>query len=211
LRHFICLSLLAAGAASAGEVALIGVIGDKAAVLAVDGGEPKTVKVGQTWNGIKVLAVEKAQASVEIEGKQRLLPLGQHYRGAPPPGSGREMVVLAADPRGHFFAEGRINGVAMRFIIDTGASTVVLSAEQAARAGIDWSRGRSAMMQTASGPTIGHLVRLDRFTVGAIELTNVEGVVLEQGPGAIGLLGMSFLNRVEMKRDGDTMTLTRRF
>ncbi len=45
--------------ARAGEVALIGVIGDKAAVLAVDGGDPKTVKVGQNWNGVTVVAVEK--------------------------------------------------------------------------------------------------------------------------------------------------------
>jgi aspartyl protease family protein len=54
-------------------------------------------------------------------------------------------------------------------------------------------------------------VRLDSLRVGAIELANVEGVVLEQGPGSVGLLGMSFLNRVEMKRDGQVMTLIRRF
>jgi len=52
---------------------------------------------------------------------------------------------------------------------------------------------------------------LDKVKVGGIELTNVEGVVLEEGLGAVGLLGMSFLNRVEMQRDGQTMTLIRRF
>jgi len=46
--------------------------------------------------------------------------------------------------------------------------------------------------------------------VGGIELYDVDGVVLEQGMG-VGLLGMTFLNRVDMRRDGDTMTLIRRF
>src|SRR5438445_10697014 len=74
--------LLACMPARAGEVALIGVIGDKAAVLAVDGGDPKTVKVGHNWNGVTVVAVEKERASVEIDGKRRVLVLGQNYRGA---------------------------------------------------------------------------------------------------------------------------------
>ena len=53
-------------------------------------------------------------------------------------------------------------------------------------------------------------MRFDNVKLGAIELTGVEGVVIEQGLD-IALLGMSFLNRVEMKRDGQTMVLTRRF
>jgi len=73
---------LACTPARAGEVALIGVIGDKAAVLALDGGDPKTVKVGQNWNGVTVVAVEKERATVEIDGKRRVLVLGQHYRAA---------------------------------------------------------------------------------------------------------------------------------
>jgi aspartyl protease family protein len=67
------------------------------------------------------------------------------------------------------------------------------------------------MLQTANGATAGYLVKLDKVKVGAIELTNVEGTVLEEGLGTVGLLGMSFLNRVEMQRDGQTMTLIRRF
>src|SRR5437764_13920945 len=104
MRHFICLSLLlACAAASAANVALIGVIGDKAAVLALDGGEPKTVKVGQSWRGITVLAVEHDRATVEIDGQKRVLERGQHYRGSEPAAS-RASVTLAADARGHFFA-----------------------------------------------------------------------------------------------------------
>jgi len=198
-----------AGAALA-DVALIGVIGDKAAVLAVGGGDPKAVKVGQNWNGVTVVAVEKERATVEIDGKRRVLVLGQHYRSAAAT-SDRQSATLAADTRGHFFAEASVNDVPMRFVVDTGASVVVLSAADASRLGVDWRKGQRRMLQTANGATAGYLVKLDKVKVGGIELTNVEGIVLEQGLGAVGLLGMSFLNRVEMQRDGQTMTLIRRF
>jgi aspartyl protease family protein len=194
----------------AAEVALIGVIGDKAAVLAVDGGDPKTVKLGQSWNGVTLVAVEKERATVEVDGKRRVLVLGQHYRSVAVT-SDRQSATLAADPRGHFFAEASVNDVPMRFVVDTGASVVVLSAAEASRLGVDWRRGPRRMIETANGTTAGYLVKLDRVKVGGIELTNVDGVVLEQGLGAVGLLGMSFLNRVEMQRDGQTMTLIRRF
>src|SRR5437868_3723095 len=124
-RHFILLFALACAfvcaRAAAADVALIGVIGDKAAVLAIDGGEPKTVKVGQSWSGVSVVSVEKNQATVEIDGARRVLVLGQHYRGAAAPSS-RAMATLAADPRGHFFTETAINGVSIRMVVDTGAS-----------------------------------------------------------------------------------------
>ena len=214
MRHFICLSLLlacaaAALAATAAEVALIGVIGDKAAVLALDGGEPKTVKVGQSWRGITVLTVEHDRATVEIDGRKRVLERGQHYRGSPVTAS-RESATLAADTRGHFFAEAAINDLPVRSVVDTGASVVVLSTADAERLGLNWRKGVRRTMQTANGPTGGYLVKLAKVKVGSIELHEVDGVVVEQGPG-VALLDMSFLNRLEMKRDGDTMTLIRRF
>ena len=212
MRHFICLSLLASAAAlaAADDVALIGVIGDKAAVLAIAGGEPKTVKVGQTWSGVTVITVTHERATVEIEGKRRELSLGQHYRAGGQVATTRESVTLAADARGHFFADAVVNGIPMRFDIDTGATAVSLSAADASRLGIDWHNGARRTMQTANGATTGYLVKLDKVRVGSIELHDVDGVVLEQGMG-VGLLGMTFLNRVDMRRDGDTMTLIRRF
>src|SRR3977135_2878600 len=113
MRYFISLCLFlvwAMGFAGArAEVALIGTIGDKAAVIAIDGGDPKTVRVGQTWSGVTVIAVGKDRATVEIDGKKRELAQGQHYRQA---GAGaasdRQSVTLAADSTGHFISEGSI-------------------------------------------------------------------------------------------------------
>jgi aspartyl protease family protein len=66
-------------------------------------------------------------------------------------------------------------------------------------------------MQTANGATTGYHVKLQSVRIGGIELQNVDGVVVEQGLGSFGLLGMSFLNRLEMRRDGEKMELIRRF
>ena len=210
MRHFIWVLLLAfCGSAHAQQVALIGVIGGKAAILALDGGDPKTVKAGQSWRGITVVSVGHDNATVEIDGQKRVLSLGQHYRGALP-ASTRESATLAADPRGHFFTDATINDVTVRSVVDTGATVVVLSVADADRMGLAWRGGEKGTMQTANGSTSAYRVKLATVKVGPIELHEIDGVVVQQGPG-VALLGMSFLNRLEMKRDGDTMTLTRRF
>jgi aspartyl protease family protein len=210
MPHFIALLLvLFSAAAGAAEVALIGVLGERAAVLAVDGGEPKAVRVGQKWSGVTVISVERGQATVEIDGRQRVLTIGQHYRAAAP-ASGRQSVTLAADPRGHFFSDGAINGNPVRFLVDTGATTVALPASDALRLGIDYRKGQVGYSNTANGVVQIYRVMLDSVRLGSIELTGVEAAVIEHGL-SVALLGMSFLNRVEMQRDGHTMVLTRRF
>jgi aspartyl protease family protein len=212
MPNFMALLLFVACAlpARAADVSLVGVIGDKAAVIAIDGGEPKTIKLGQTWNGVTVVTVEKTRATIRFEGRERVLQLGQHYRGAAAADS-RQSATLAVDPRGHFFADAMVNDQGLRLMVDTGASVIVLSAADAARTGVDWSKARSATIQTVNGPTSGYFVKLEKVRVGGIELRNIDGIVVEQGLGQFGLLGMSFLNRLEMRRDGDKMELIRRF
>ncbi|HEX6157525.1 MAG TPA: TIGR02281 family clan AA aspartic protease [Burkholderiales bacterium] len=211
LRHFIALFvLLACGVAQAAELALIGIIGDTAAVIAIDGGEPRTIRAGQTRHGVTVHSVERERATIEFEGKKRVLALGQHYRSGAAPAVGRSMVTLAADSSGHFIAEGLVNGSSVRFVVDTGATGVVLPAADARRLGIDYRKGERGQSKTAGGVVPVFRITLNRVRVGDIELSNVEGVVIEQGLD-IALLGMSFLNRVDMKHDGRTMTLMRRF
>lgn len=98
----------------------------------------------------------------------------------------------------------------MRFLVDTGATAIALPAADAKRLGIDYQKGRRGMTQAAAGPTPIFILRLDTVRVGGIELRAVDAFVLEEGLN-VALLGMTFLNRVEMKRDGATMTLTRRY
>ena len=211
LRHFIALFvLLACGTAKAADIALIGIIGDAAAVIAIDGGEPRTIRAGQTRHGVTVHSVERERATIEFEGKKRVLALGQHYRSTVAAADERNMVTLAADARGHFLSQGLVNGGAVHFVVDTGATVVVLPAADAARLGIDYRNGQRGQSKTAGVIVPVFRITLDRVKVGAIELNSVEGVVIEQGLD-IALLGMSFLSRVDMKHDGQTMTLIRRF
>jgi aspartyl protease family protein len=197
-------SLPAAGA----DVSLIGTFESKAAILSIDSGAPKTVKVGQSFGGVTLIAVEKDRATVEMDGKRRVLVRGQTYSSGP--GSGAQSVTLSAGAGGHFMVDGQINGGAIRFIVDTGATTIAIPASDANRLRINYLNGRRATMQTAAGPTQAYVVTLDSVRVGGIELQNVEAIVIEQGLN-LALLGNSFLNRMEMRRDGATMTLTRRY
>ena len=214
-RHFILLLALAGALlcarADAADVALIGLIGDKAAVLAIDGGDPKTVKVGQSWRGITVLGIEKDQATVEVEGKKRVLQRGVHYRNAETSASGHSKVMLAADPRGHFYIEGAVNRVPVRFMVDTGATMVSLPQRDADRLGLDYRSGRRATTRTANGTATVYVVKLDTLRIGGIELHGIDALVHEGAGLDEALLGMSFLNRVTMQRDGETMTLIQRF
>src|SRR6266850_533735 len=211
-RHFICLSLLlAAAAAGAAEVSLIGVIGRSAVVLAVDGGDPKTVKIGQSWRGITVIEVEHDRATVEIDGRKRVLERGQHYRSAAAMASDRGKAVLAADSRGHFLADATVNGLPVRFVVDTGATFIALPQRDAERLGIDYRAGQLGQTRTANGVAQVYVVKLDAVRIGGIELHNVDATVHVGAGLDQALLGMSFLNRVQMQRDGGTMTLIQRF
>ena len=209
-RYCSALVLLAAAApALALDIQLIGTFGDQAAVLSIDGGEPKTLRAGQKFGPVSVISVGKDRATVDIEGKRQTLQRGQHYTAKSAPDD-RQSAVLAADGRGHFHADGAINGGSMRFILDTGATSIALPAADAVRLGLDYRKGRPATIHTANGPAPAWRVKLDSVRVGGIELQNVDALVLEQGLD-VALLGMSFLNRVEMFRSGESMTLKRRF
>ncbi len=210
-RHFTRIAWvlgLASGFAAAQDVGLAGVMGSKA-MLMINGGEPQAVAVGQTLEGVKVVSVQGDQAVIEIGGKKRPLRVGQHAVGAAPAdGSGK--VVLTADTQGHFYTTGTINGTSVRFIVDTGATMISLGATDARRIGLDFNRGQKGMTQTANGQSVVSKVSLDTVRIGDVTLHNVDALI-HQNEMPMALLGMSFLNRMEMQRDGSTMTLKRRF
>ena len=210
-RHFTLLAValcLVYGGAAAQDVGLAGVMGSKA-LLMIDGGEPQAVAVGQSLAGVKVISVQGDQAVVEIGGRKRPLRVGQHAIGAAP-ADGSGTIVMTADNQGHFYATGSVNGAAVRFLVDTGATMVSLGASDARRIGLDFNRGQKGMTQTANGQTMVSKVRLDTVRIGDVTLHNVDALI-HQTEMPMALLGMSFLNRMEMQRDGSTMTLRKRF
>ncbi len=185
----------------------MGTFGDKAAILVIDGAAPRTVRVGRDAAGVTLISVERDQAVIEVAGARRTLARGQHYSTG---GDARQSVTLAADTRGHYVTEGAINGQPVRFVVDTGATVVALPAADARRLGLDYRKGPLALTKTAAGVVPVYRVRLDSVRLGAIEIAAVDAVVIEEGLD-IALLGMSFLNRVEMRNEGQVMTLIRRY
>jgi aspartyl protease family protein len=117
---------------------------------------------------------------------------------------------LSADGQGHFITPGSINGESMRFIVDTGATFISMGAGDARRARIDLAKGTPGQTMTANGVARVWRVRLNNVKVGNITLHDVDATV-HQHDMPIVLLGMSFLNRMEMRRDGTSLTLTQRY
>lgn len=206
LFAFFC--VFAAIPAWAVDVGVVGLFPGKA-VLVIDGGAPRTVAVGANVSGVRLIAADQDSATVEIGGKRQRLAIGQHAHSG---GQGGETqnTSLTADSRGHFITTGTVNGATIRFMVDTGATSIALGASDARRANVSTANARPVMVQTANGITQAWLVTLDTVRVGDVTLNGVEGIV-HQHDMPIALLGMSFLNRMEMKRDGQTMTLRKRY
>ncbi len=192
----------------AADIALVGLMSDKAMVV-IDGGKRQTLAVGATSaEGVKLVAVESGAATFEIAGKRRRMQIGQTVVSAAK--AEKPSLVLAADGQGHFFTPGTINGASVRFLVDTGATFVSMGAGDARRARIDLEKGTPGMTMTANGMAKVWRVRLGNLKVGNITLHDVDATV-HQHDMPIVLLGMSVLNRMEMRRDGTSLTLTQRY
>ncbi|MBL8470990.1 MAG: TIGR02281 family clan AA aspartic protease [Rhodocyclaceae bacterium] len=210
LPIFVAASALVAPvrAARATDVTVAGLFPGKA-VLVINGAAPRTMSVGgKPAEGVRVLAVDAESATLEIDGRRERLMLGQasSARREDP----NAQAVLTADATGHFFVNGTVNGSGVRFLVDTGATTIALSQTDARRAGVDYQAAQRGVTQTANGTAAVWLVKLNSVRVGDIELHNVDATVLSADL-PVALLGGSFLNRMEMRRDGDSMVLRKRF
>jgi aspartyl protease family protein len=200
---------LAATLAAAQSVSLSGSMGDKA--LLVINGIPRTVAVGSTVQGVKLISINATSGVVEIGGQRATLSIGgapANLGGKASEGGGAQ-IVLTAGPGGHFITGGSINGKTVQFLVDTGATMVALGQGEADRIGLKYKDGARGMVSTANGQVPVHRTSLNVVRVGDVQVYNVEAVVMPMESGTI-LLGNSFLTRFQMKRENDKMTLDRR-
>jgi aspartyl protease family protein len=207
--------LLIASTAHANDISVAALFTGKA-VLVINGGAPRTVSVGQTTpEGIRLISADSSSAVIELQGKRQTLTLGSSGRFAGGGGSasagGSGSVTLAPDARGHYMTLGQINGGTVQFLVDTGATAIAIPSADARRLGINYLNGQRGYTETANGRATAYRITLDTVTVGGITLHSVEAVVLEGNGLNVALLGMTFLSRTEMKRDGQSMTLVKRF
>lgn len=192
------------------EVSVVALFADKA-MLSIDKGKPRTLRAGETYNGVTLVSADSEAAVISIEGKKQRLKIGEGAYSTATISTGRSTTTLTADRAGHYFTTGTINGASMRFFVDTGATMVSMSIDDARRAGVNYLAGTRGYSQTANGVVPVYRVKLKSVKVGDIALTNVDGLVHESASLPVVLLGMSFLGQLEMRNAGDSLTLTKRY
>lgn len=204
-----CLGL--ADLAWAQSVALTGMLGRKALVI-VDGGTPKSLAVGETHRGVRIVSTEGDLAVVEIAGQRHSLRVGESPTsvGSSASGAGGAKVVLTAGGGGHFLTLGQINGHATQFVVDTGATFVSMSIQDAELAKVNYQGGQRITMSTANGLVPGWRIKLNSVRVGDVMVYDVDAIV-SAGAMPYVLLGNSFLTRFQMTRTNDQMVLEKRY
>jgi aspartyl protease family protein len=192
------------------SVTLAGSMGADKALLVVDG-QTLMLAVGASARGVTLRALTNGVAEVVVAGQPLTLRLGgmpaRLGRVAAPADSGT--IVLPMGSGGHFGGPGTINGRAVQFLVDTGATSVALSQAEANRIGLDWKRGTPGMTNTANGSVPIHAINLTSVRLGSVELANVAAIVLPAEMPMV-LLGNSFLSRFAMRQDNDVMRLEKK-
>jgi|APIni6443716594_1056825.scaffolds.fasta_scaffold393654_1 aspartyl protease family protein len=205
----LCLLAFSPWGYAASTVSVNGVFGEKA-LIAIGSGPAKVMAVGDTVQGIRLVAVQGQQVVIEEGGKRRTLQIGFGFTS----GGVSESVAVAvipADGRGQFITAGDVNGSPVQFLVDTGASVVTLPRSVAVRAGVALDTAKAVSVSTANGRTRASRVLLNRVRVGSVSANMVEAIIMEDAQLSMPLLGMSFLKRTNMKNEGDRLTLSQRY
>lgn len=161
--------------------------------------------------GLMVPDGEKTRAS-EDAAKQQLA--AQQKAKSSPHSATREPPRRRADVTikrrydGHFYTTAMVNGRSVEFLVDTGATGIALTRDDAEAVGLFWNQTElETVGRSASGPVTGKMVRLDQVELGGKEVRDIDAAIIPEGL-AVSLLGQSFLSRFEeVKIVGDEMTL----
>ena len=194
------------------NIVINGLFKDK--VVATIDGKQKILKKNElTSDGLKLIKSNSKEATIEIDGIIKVFTLDEKIGNTfkttsddKKPYSYRKRVSIKVDALGMYKTSGQINGKTVEFLVDTGATLVSMSSGLAEQLKIKYEKGKKVQMMTAKGPSIAYVVKLNKVKVGDIELYNIIGSVSDDMTGRT-LLGMSFLGKLNMKREGKYMVL----
>lgn len=174
-------------------------------------GKSRMMRAGErSPEGVLLVAADMKSATLEIDGERQTLGISRRISTRFTEAE-KGTVRIQSGRGGHYFTPGRINGHAVDFIVDTGATAVAMNLPTAQRLGINYRAGQRVSISTASGVAAGYSVMLDSVRVGAIEVSKVEAIVsMGNFPSEI-LLGNSYLNKVDMRRESGVLVLEARF
>jgi aspartyl protease family protein len=205
----VLLTVTSVDVAAVPRIEVQALFGGKAIVM-IDG-QRRTLSAGQTSpEGVKLINADSKQAVLEFDGKRKVYqPGGAISLSYAKPEHHEEKIF--ADDRGMFHSVGTINGRTVRFLVDTGATTVAMNKTQARQLGVDYRmKGERIVVSTASENVKGYRVRLSSVSLGRIKQNDVDAMVIDgDHPGPI-LLGMSFLGNLKVEKSGGVMIIRQR-
>lgn len=193
------------------ELKLNGISKDKA--IALVNGKHRVLRMGErSRDGLLLISVDKGSVTIDYQGQSREYRVGQSIATQYNPAQSRvRQVRIERTLTGMYETGGRINNVPVRMMVDTGATVVAMNALEAQRLGLDYRRvGRPGQVSTASGIETAYFLTLDSVDVGGIAVRNVAAWVLDGQFPQIILLGMSFINRVQMENQGNSLVIKSR-
>jgi len=194
-----------------GNIEILGLFKGKA-VVKIDGQRRVLVQGESSREGITLISADSEKAVIEVDGERRTHTLNSKISSSfSKPGAGK-LITIAPDRGGMYATSGIINGFKVNFLVDTGASAVAMNSHLAKRLGLDYRlEGREVVIDTASGRDRGYVMNLRQVRVGDIVLSDVEAVISTGDFPTTPLLGMSFLGRLNMKREGRLLQLEKKY
>lgn len=203
--------VLCATALAGPSVRVLALFPDKA-MLEIDG-QRRVLRAGAVGPaGVSLVSADPNEAVVEIDGQRQTLRLGSAVNASYRPQQRREIRILKDNRSAGYFVDGLINGQPVRFLVDTGATSIAMSEVQAGRLGIlHRVEGTRVGVGTASGNAIGHRVTLRSVSLGGVRLNDIEAVVIEGDSPRRVLLGMNVLSHFEMDQRENLLILRSKF
>jgi len=182
------------------------------ALLSIDAAQPKTVRIGQAVQGVRVVAINGDRVDLDVDGERQTLRVGQSPLHVTPSGgdSAGRRVVISASSGGHFVTHGQINGKTATMVVDTGASMLGIGEPDALRMGLNYRSAQRVQVTTANGNTLGWRLRLATVKVGDVVLREVDAVVTPVAMPYV-LLGNSFLSNFQMSQNNGQLVLEKRY
>lgn len=196
LRVCILIVLLLPIMASAQQIE-VKMLAQGSALLVIDG-KQRMLREGTTSpEGIKLLSADGKQAVVDINGQKETLTLNRRISTQFQRAEKAEVRIASSDG-GHYYTAGRINGMPVDFMVDTGATGIAMNYHEAERLGIDYRAGKPISVGTANGIAKAYMITLEKVSIGDIELRQVFAAVSTTSSPDVILLGNSFLGRLDM-------------
>ncbi len=172
----------------------------------------------QTPEGFKLTKIEETQLELEFEQHRSTYPFGFSSRlnapatvpvAAPP--VQKQEISIVPDAQGSYFVRGYIGNNSVRFLVDTGATSVAMNSQHAAQLGINYrQQGTKRLVSTASDVVTAYSVTIPQLRVGEIPIYAVNAFVIEGKQPDTILLGMNVLRQLEMEHQGSLLVLKQR-